>query len=78
MRLLVLWGLLFVGVVLMYFRFEGWLVPPHPVSVIIDLVCMILAATGLVTTGQQVLGQRQPVPAGAHARRPPVRDEPLP
>lgn len=75
MRLLTLFGLPFVGLVLMYFRTEGWLTAPHPVFVVIDLVCMVLAVTGLVMTGQQVLSQqKQPAPAGTHARRPPARD----
>lgn len=78
MRLLVVFGLLFVGLVLMFFRTEGWLVAPRPVFVVIDVVCLVLAAAGLVMTGRQVLQQNQPAPAGAHARRPPVRDEPLP
>lgn len=77
MRLLVVWGLLLVGLTLMFFKTEGWLTAPHPVFVVIDVVCLILAATGLIATGRQVLHQAEPSPPGAHARRP-VRDEPLP
>jgi hypothetical protein len=77
-RLLILFGLLFAGLVLMFFKTEGWLVAPHPVFVVIDVVCLGLALGGLIATGRHVLQQHEPVPAGAHARRPPVQDEPLP
>lgn len=78
MRLLILFGLLLVGLVLVFFRNEGWLVTPHPVSVVIDVLCLILAAAGMVETGRQVLQQAEAAAPGAHARRPPARDEPIP
>jgi hypothetical protein len=79
MRLLLgLFGLLCVGLVLMLFKDVGWLATPHPVSIAIAAVCVVLAVIGLVTTGLQVLEHAEPPPKGTHTRRPPVRDEPLP
>jgi len=71
-------GLVCVVGVLMIFKDEGWLDTPHPVSLCIAVACLILGVIGLVATGRQVLRQAEPSPRGTHARRPPVRDEPLP
>jgi hypothetical protein len=70
-----------VGLVLMVFKDAGWLATPHPVSLAIAVICLALGVIGAVMTAQQLLHlirEREPSPVPAHARRPPVRDEPLP
>ena len=78
MRSLTLFGLVCVVGVLMIFKDERWLDTPHAVSLCIAVACLVLGVIGAVTSAQQVLRQNEPPQQGAHARRPPVRGEPLP
>lgn len=79
--LLGFFGVLCVLLTFMIFKDAGWMDTPHTVSLAIAVACMAVAVSGVVTTAGQILQRLQqgpPSTAGAHARRPPVRDEPLP